>query len=174
MVMLEWNCVNGHTWWCFSGSISKAETIDAVASSSLPKDVASQVFDFYFEKRDNQCEYSAKERDLCAFFGEYLLQTGTSFHFEEFSKLWQQAVPGGDDKTSVEVDGVLETDRYLFRTDISQVNSLSIFCHRDVCTKVPLVQAFILRRNLRRCFMPPTYCIGGSICVRQWNGKYQK
>ena len=150
MVMLEWNCVNGHTWWCFSGSISKAETIDAVASSSLPKDVASQVFDFYFEKRDNQCEYSAKERDLCAFFGEYLLQTGTSFHFEEFSKLWQQAVPGGDDKTSVEVDGVLETDRYLFRTDISQVNSLSIFCHRDVCTKVPLVQAFILRRNLRR------------------------
>ena len=131
MVVLEWNCVNGHTLWCFSGSISKAETIDAVASSSLPKDVASQVFDFYFEKRDNQCEYSAKERDLCAFFGEYLLQTGTSFHFEEFSKLWQQAVPGGDDKTSVEVDGVLETDRYLFRTDISQVNSLSIFCHRD-------------------------------------------
>ena len=129
IVVSEWNCVDGHTWWCFSGSISKAETIDAVASSSLPKDVASQVFDFYFEKRDNQCEYSAKERELCAFFGEYLLQTGTSFHFDEFSKLWQQAVPGGDDKTSVQVDGVLETDRYSFRTDISQVNSLSIFCH---------------------------------------------
>ena len=134
----EWNCLNGHTWWCFSGSISKAETIDAVASASLPKDVASQVFDYYFEKRDNQCEYSAKERELCAFFGEYLLQTGTSFHFDEFSKLWQQAVPGGDDKTNVEVDGVLETDRYSFRTDISQVNSLSIFCHRNVCSGNPI------------------------------------
>lgn len=57
------------------------------------------------------------------------------FFFEEFSKLWQQAVPGGDDKTSVEVDGVLETNRYLFRTDISQLNGVALVDSKEGIVK---------------------------------------
>ena len=114
------NFVEENGWKWYSGEISADETVQAVASQSLPLEVARQVFDFYFERAKDGSDgegYSVKETEVCRFFGEYLLQTGTTFHLEEFTKLWQKALPGGEDKTTV--DG--QSDRCLFRTDIAQL-----------------------------------------------------
>ena len=112
------NFVEENDWKWYGGEISADETVQAISSQSLPLEVARQVFDFYFERaKDDSGGYSVKETEVCQFFGEYLLQTGTTFHLEEFTKLWQKALPRGEEKTMV--DG--QSDRCLFRTDIAQL-----------------------------------------------------
>ena len=73
---------------------------------------------------------------MCRFFGEYLLQTGTNFHLNEFTKLWQQALPGGDDKSAtLTVGGRPETDRCVFRADLSQLKGIALVDTKDQTVK---------------------------------------
>lgn len=123
------NFVEENGWKWYSGEILEKDTVEAVASQSLPQEVAKQVFHFYFEAAgDRVAGYSAREAEICRFFGEYLLQTGTTFHLEEFAKLWQQALPGGEDK--VVVDGQPGSERSLFRTDMAQLKVGCIYVFR--------------------------------------------
>ena len=90
------NYVEENGWNWHKGEIKKAMTIDSFEDSgSVPKNIAEQIFTFYFEPQESG--YRAKVDDLCRFYGEYLLQAGTTFQLSDFLKLWQQAVPGGEE-----------------------------------------------------------------------------
>lgn len=93
--------------WSYN-SVNKTETLQALKEID-PEFVISQIFDFYFtlksdEKSGEKCQVN--RGNLSRFFGEYLLQTGTSFDLNEFVSMWSQSMPeveDGDEPFSADV-----------------------------------------------------------------------
>ncbi len=75
--------------------MTKSETIQALKELE-PEFIVEQIFDIYFSPKDvgsdpDKCRI---HRDrMCRFFGEYLLQMGTTFDLNEFMSMWSQSMP---------------------------------------------------------------------------------
>ncbi len=80
--------------WSYD-NVNKAETILALKEIE-PEFVVDQIFNFYFSVQSNDPsreKYHVHRDRLSRFFGEYLLQTGTSFDLSEFVSMWGQSMP---------------------------------------------------------------------------------
>ena len=119
VLSMIFNFVEENGWQWYSGEIQLADTLEAIASESLPREVVEQIFKFYFKLESNG--YSAKEAEVCRFYGQYLLQTGTTFQLDEFSKLWQQALPGGEDKIIH-----MGEERFAFTSSLDQLKGIAL------------------------------------------------
>lgn len=80
--------------WSYD-NVNKAETIQALKEIE-PEFVVDQIFNFYFSVKSNDpagMNYRVHREHLSRFFGEYLLQTGSSFDLNEFVSMWSQSMP---------------------------------------------------------------------------------
>jgi hypothetical protein len=75
--------------------VTKSETVRALKELE-PDFIVEQVFDVYFSPKDvdTDADKCRVHRDrMCRFFGEYLLQMGTTFDLNEFMSMWSQSMP---------------------------------------------------------------------------------
>jgi hypothetical protein len=93
-------------------NVIKSDTVKALQELE-PDFIVEQIFDIYFCPNDSN-KFRVHRDRMCRFFGEYLLQTGTTFDLSEFMSMWTQSMPEA------------ENDEEGFQPEISYLKGLAL------------------------------------------------
>ena len=106
---------SGWGWDCYE--IERYKIVETLKEVE-PNYIVDQVFEFYFHSSSNDFlqkegvvitsdkkesdvkedpKFAANKDSICKFYGEFLLATSPKYDLSEFIRIWQKAVPGGED-----------------------------------------------------------------------------
>ena len=96
-----------------------------------PDFIVEQIFEMYFSAReDHPGKFRVHRERVCRFFGEYLLQMGTTFDLAEFLSMWSQSMPEAEN----DAEGFVPDLSHLRGLALVSIvlNSNHLQCHRSI------------------------------------------